>query len=68
MDNVVFSTWAGAIYEVYVLIWTILGVIGPGYKKYASSKAALVYKLEGCMQFHNLWLVKSFKTKKRSTF
>ena len=27
--NVVFSIWAGAIFEVYGPIWTILGVIGP---------------------------------------
>ena len=29
VDNVVFSTWAGTIFEVYGPIWTILGVIGP---------------------------------------
>ena len=28
VDNVVFSTCAGTVFEVYGAIWTILGVIG----------------------------------------
>ena len=29
VDNVMFSTWASAIFEVYGPIWTIFLIIGP---------------------------------------
>ena len=37
-------------------------------KKYGSTGAALAARLEPCRQVHLLWLVKSYITKKRSTF
>ena len=35
-----------------------------GYEKICKHASMLACRLEGCMQFHHLWLSKSFKTKK----
>ena len=44
------------------------GIVKAGYEKILEHASMLACKLEGCMQLYHLWLVESFKTKKKSTF